>query len=182
MQKAERLSFQTVLGLEGRRKSLVNKISIGAQSLRSWFLRSFNVIWKLDTFFKITNCQTIPMFFSTERKTIYQRDELWFVGFLSWCHVICWATIEHFHAFAKCSVHRCLHNVGTLNSLLAKSCYSGEKNSVLLAKHKDTKIPTMMKPFSLSAAWFWWTSVPHPREPTRKGLDKAVVEGFNIKL
>jgi hypothetical protein len=34
MQKAESLSFQTVLGLEGRGQSLMNKISIGAQSLR----------------------------------------------------------------------------------------------------------------------------------------------------
>ena len=50
---------------------------------------------------------------------------------------------------------------------------------VLLAKHNNTNIPTMMEPFSFSAAWFLWMSVPHPREPTRKGLDKAVVEGFN---
>jgi hypothetical protein len=40
----------------------------------------------------------------------------------------------------------------------------------------------MMEPFSSPAAWFWWTSVPHPQEPTQKGLDKAVVEGFNIKF
>jgi hypothetical protein len=41
-----------------------------------------------------------------------------------------------------------------INSLPAKSCYGGEKKSVLLAKHKDTNIPTMMEPFSSSAAWF----------------------------
>jgi hypothetical protein len=29
-----------------------------------------------------------------------------------------------------------------------------KKKSVLLAKHKDTNIPTMMEPFSPSAAWF----------------------------
>jgi len=60
------------------------------------------------------------------------------------------------------------------------------KNSLsedfLLAKHKDTNIPTMMEPFSSPGAWFRWTSVPHPREPMLKGLDKAVVEGFDIKL
>ena len=28
------------------------------------------------------------------------------------------------------------------------------KKSVLLAKHNDTNIPTMMEPFSSSAAWF----------------------------
>jgi len=32
-----------------------------------------------------------------------------------------------------------------INSLPAKSCYGGEKKSVLLAKHKDTNIPTMIK-------------------------------------
>ena len=32
MQKAESLSFQTVLGLEGRGQSLINEISICAQS------------------------------------------------------------------------------------------------------------------------------------------------------
>jgi hypothetical protein len=41
-----------------------------------------------------------------------------------------------------------------LNSLPAKCCYGGEKKSVLLAKHKDTNIPTMMEPFCSSAAWF----------------------------
>jgi len=35
MQKAESLSFQTVLGLEGRGQSLVNEISIHAKALRS---------------------------------------------------------------------------------------------------------------------------------------------------
>ena len=60
------------------------------------------------------------------------------------------------------------------------------KNSLsedfLLAKHKDSRITTMIEPFSSSSACFLWMSVPHPREPTRKGLDKAVVKGFNIKL
>jgi len=35
MQKAESLSFQMVLGLQGRRQSLINEISIRVQSLRS---------------------------------------------------------------------------------------------------------------------------------------------------
>ena len=48
----------------------------------------------------------------------------------------------------------------------------------LLAKHKDTNIPTMMELLSSQAAWFWWMSVPRPQEPTQKGLDEAVVEGF----
>ena len=70
----------------------------------------------------------------------------------------------------------------SFNSLTPKCVLMGMKNSLLedflLAKHKDTNIPTMMEPFPPPAAWFWWTSVHHPREPTRKGLDEAVVEGF----
>ena len=69
-----------------------------------------------------------------------------------------------------------------LNSLTSKYVPAGTKNSrsdgFLLAKHKDTNIPTTMEPFSPPAAWFWWTSIHHPREPTRKGLDEAFVEGF----
>jgi len=41
-----------------------------------------------------------------------------------------------------------------VNSLPDKSCYGGEKKLVLLAKHKDTNTPTMIEPFSSSAAWF----------------------------
>jgi len=74
----------------------------------------------------------------------------------------------------------------TVNSLTPKCIPAGMKVSLsedfLLAKHKDTNIPTMMEPFSSPVAWFWWMSVPHPREPMRKGLEEAVVEGFNIKL
>ncbi len=69
-----------------------------------------------------------------------------------------------------------------INSLPAKSCYGGEKKLVLLAKHKNTNVHTMMEPFSSSAAWFWWTSIPHPQEPTWKGLDEALVDFFIIKL
>jgi hypothetical protein len=43
-------------------------------------------------------------------------------------------------------------------SLTPKSFLVGMKNSLLedflLAKHKDTNIPTMMEPFSSPAAWF----------------------------
>jgi hypothetical protein len=43
------------------------------------------------------------------------------------------------------------------NSLTAKSVLTGAKNSrsegFLLAKHKHTKIPIMMEPFSPLAAW-----------------------------
>jgi hypothetical protein len=74
----------------------------------------------------------------------------------------------------------------TVNSLTPKCIPAGMKVSLsedfLLAKHKDTNIPTMMEPFSSPVAWFWWTSVPHPREPTRKRLEEAAVKGFNIKL
>jgi hypothetical protein len=45
-----------------------------------------------------------------------------------------------------------------INSLTAKSVPAGTKNSrsegFLLAKHKDTIIPTMMEPFSPPSAWF----------------------------
>jgi hypothetical protein len=36
----------------------------------------------------------------------------------------------------------------------------------------------MMELFSPPAAWFLWTSVPHSREPLRKGLDKPPLKGF----
>jgi len=45
-----------------------------------------------------------------------------------------------------------------LNSATPKRIPAGRKSSLsedfLLAKHKDTNIPTMMEPFSSSAAWF----------------------------
>ncbi len=70
--------------------------------------------------------------------------------------------------------------------LTPKSVSAGTKNSrsegFLLTKHKHTNIPTMTEPFPPPAPWFWWTSVPHPREPLRKGLDEAAIEVFNIKL
>jgi hypothetical protein len=49
----------------------------------------------------------------------------------------------------------------------------------LLVKHKYTNIPTMMEPFAPPAAWFCRSSIPHPREPTGKGLDEAIVDGFD---
>jgi hypothetical protein len=73
-----------------------------------------------------------------------------------------------------------------VNSFTPKCVPAGMKNSLsedfLPAKQNNRNIPTMMEPFSSPAAWFLWTSVPQPREPTRKGLDEAVVEGFNTKL
>ena len=75
-----------------------------------------------------------------------------------------------------------------VNSLTPKCILVGTKNSLsedfLLAKHKDTNIPTMMELFSSPVAWFWWTSDErtHPQEPMRKGLDKAILKGFNKKL
>ena len=47
--------------------------------------------------------------------------------------MICWANIENFHAFAKCIVHRCLHDVGTLQRFL------------WLTKISETRIPTISK-------------------------------------
>jgi hypothetical protein len=40
----------------------------------------------------------------------------------------------------------------------------------------------MMEPFSSPAAWFCWTSVPHPRAPLRKGLAEVAFKWFSIKL
>jgi hypothetical protein len=47
MQKEDSLSYPTVLRSGGCGLSLLNKICIGAKWLRSWFLWSFDVIWKL---------------------------------------------------------------------------------------------------------------------------------------
>jgi hypothetical protein len=69
-----------------------------------------------------------------------------------------------------------------LNSLTPKSIPAGTKNSrsegCLLGKHNHTNIPTMMEPFAPPAAWFCWSSIPHPWEPLWKGLAKAAVEWF----
>ena len=69
-----------------------------------------------------------------------------------------------------------------VNSLTPKSVPAGTKNSrsegFLLVKHKHTNIPTMMEPFAPPAAWFCRSSIPHPREPLRKGLAEAAVEGI----
>ena len=74
MQKAESLSFQTVLGLDGRGQSLMNEISIGAV-VEIMISTEFYVICD-ETFFEKTNHILIPTYFSTKRKTISQRDEL----------------------------------------------------------------------------------------------------------
>ena len=70
-----------------------------------------------------------------------------------------------------------------LNSLTPKSVPAGTKNlrseGFLLVKHKHTNIPTMMEPFAPPAAWFCRSSIPHPWEPTGKGLDEAIVDGFD---
>ena len=96
MQEEDSLSFPTVLGSGGRGLSLLNKICIGAKWLRSWFLWSFNVIWKLRLMWfeinvhnnsyvlfydsKKTIFGTIPMLISTIAKTIWCCDKLWFLG------------------------------------------------------------------------------------------------------
>ena len=69
-----------------------------------------------------------------------------------------------------------------VNSLTPKSVLVGTKNSrlegFLLAKHKNTNIPTMMELSYPPAAWFLWMNIPHLWEPLCKGLDEAAIEGF----
>jgi hypothetical protein len=74
-----------------------------------------------------------------------------------------------------------LFYVFTFNSLTPKSVPAGMKTlaeGFLLAKYKHTNIPTMMEPFAPPAAWFCRSSIPHPREPLRKGLAEVSVEGI----
>jgi len=75
---------------------------------------------------------------------------------------------------------------GRLNSLTPKSVLLGTKNSFpedfLLAKHTSHKHPHHDEPFSPLESWFPWMNIPHPREPLWKGLDKAAIKGFSIKL
>jgi hypothetical protein len=59
---------------------------------------------------------------------------------------------------AGCKIDLGLTLSNLLNSLTPISFPAGTKNSLsedfLLAKHKDTNIPTMMEPFSSPSAWF----------------------------
>ena len=75
---------------------------------------------------------------------------------------------------------------GPFNSLTAKCILVGTKNSLsedlLLAKHTSHTHPHHDEPFSPLAPWFPWMNIHHPWEPLRKGLDKAAIEGFSIKL
>jgi hypothetical protein len=93
--------------------------------------------------------------------------------------------LQHYKICAQ-QQHGIRSSIWSFNSLTPKSILAARKNSrsedFWLAEHKDTCIPTMMEPFSPPAAWFLWTSIHHAREPTRKGLDEAVVKGFSIKL
>ena len=74
----------------------------------------------------------------------------------------------------------------SVNSLTSKCVLAGTKNSLsedfLLAKHKDTNHPHHDGVVFLSSGMVLMDERTHPREPTRKGLEEAVVEGFNIKL
>ena len=109
-----------VVGLEGRGQSLVNEISIRAKALRSWFLRSFNVICKLDNFFEITNHLVIPTKFSTKQKTVSRRDKLWFIGVSNVTSCDLLANIGNFHAFAKCIVHDMYTTLKLYNNFCGK--------------------------------------------------------------
>jgi len=73
---------------------------------------------------------------------------------------------QNTHRFSRCCGEQTHFNpnfcnylgMQILNSLTPISILAGTKNSLsedfLLAKHKDTNIPTMMEPFSSPAAWF----------------------------
>ena len=124
MQKAESLTFPTVLGSGGHGHSLLNGISLRAQLLRLWFLRSFNVKWKLDPFIEIRNLKTIPMCFSMTAKTTSQRDVLWLMGVSIMTRWDLMGPCFFFHTFAKCCVHRDLHYVGTLLQFLEWTNFS----------------------------------------------------------
>ena len=67
-------------------------------------------------------------------------------------------------------------------TLTPKCVPAGTKNSrleeFLLAKHKLHKHPHHDVPFSRLAAWFPYMNTPHPREPLRKRLDEAAIEGL----
>jgi hypothetical protein len=62
-------------------------------------------------------------------------------------------------------------------------CREGTKNSrsegFWLAKHKHINIPTMMEPFPPSAAWFWWTKIPHPQSLFKGGWMRLPSKGFS---
>ena len=78
------------------------------------------------------------------------------------------------------------HGGGVCELFVPKCVPTGTKDSHLedfwLAKHTSHKHPHHDEPFSHLAAWFRWRTTPHPREPLRKGLDEAAIEGFSIKL
>ncbi len=112
MEKAETLSFPTVMVWGSRTES-------------SWW----NISWRkrvevvISTEFEVWN--TIAHFsarlkyitnscvFSTYRKTMSWRDELWFVGVLIVTKCDSLGPLVIFHTFAKCCVLRYYYYVGT---------------------------------------------------------------------
>ncbi len=89
MQKEDSPSFPTVLGSGGCGLSLLNKICVGAKWLRSWFLWSFNLIWKLRSmWFEINVRNKSYVFFYNSKKYLmlwqaviywsFYCDETWF--------------------------------------------------------------------------------------------------------
>ncbi len=113
MEKAETLSFPTVIGSGGCGQSLHGEILVGANGLRSWFLRSLRCEIQLRTFLRDWNTLPIPTYFSTYRKTMSLRDELWFVGVLIVTKCDSLGPLVIFHTFAKCCVLRYYYYVGT---------------------------------------------------------------------
>ncbi len=89
MQKDDSLSFPMVLGSGGRGLSLLNEICVGAKWLRSWFLWSFNVIWRLcSMWFEISVHNNSCVFFFDSKNYLmlwqaviswsFYCDEIWF--------------------------------------------------------------------------------------------------------
>jgi hypothetical protein len=77
--------------------------------------------------------------------------------------------------------------IGEFFNILTPKCVPvGTNNShsedFLLVKHISHKHPHHDEPFSRLAAWFPWMKTPHLWDPLRKGLDKAAIKGFSIKL
>ncbi len=89
MQKEDSLSFLMLLWFGGHGLSLLNKICVSAKWLRSWFLWSFNVIWKLRSmWFEISvrnnsyvffyNIKNYSMLWQAVISWSFYCDEMWF--------------------------------------------------------------------------------------------------------
>ncbi len=113
MEKAETLSFPTVIGSGGRGQSLHGERLVGAKGLRSWFQRSLRCEIQLRTFLQDrTHNQFLHIFLHTG-KLCHDVTSCDLLEFWLWRNVIRWAPIVIFHTFAKCCVLRYYYYVGT---------------------------------------------------------------------